>query len=164
SLGDVMKESAQTAFSLLRSRSHEYGFLDDFYKDVDIHLHIPAGATPKDGPSAGITLFTALYSIFSGFKIRNNVAMTGEITLRGLVLPIGGLKEKVLAAKRAGITKIIAPAKNQKDLEEIPKKHLKGLEFFFVKDIKDVISFAINFRNADLSIQPSTTYKQMVFN
>ena len=164
SLGDVMKESAQTAFSLLRSRSHEYGFPDDFYKDVDVHLHVPAGATPKDGPSAGITLFTALYSIFSGFKIRHNVAMTGEITLRGLVLPIGGLKEKVLAAKRAGISKIIAPARNQKDLDEIPKKHLKGLEFFFVKDIKDVVSFAINFRNTDLTILPSTTYKQLAFN
>jgi ATP-dependent Lon protease len=146
-LGDVMKESVQTAWSLLRSKWQEFGFVEDFYKNIDIHLHVPAGATPKDGPSAGITMFTALYSIFSGFHIKNSVAMTGEITLRGLVLPIGGLKEKVIAAKRAGISTIIAPEKNKKDLQEIPKQHLKGLSFFFVKEITEVISIAIDFED-----------------
>ena len=161
-LGDVMKESVQTAFSLLRSRSQEFGFVENFYKEVDVHIHVPAGATPKDGPSAGITMFTALYSLFSGFKVKNTVAMTGEITLRGLVLPIGGLKEKVIAAKRAGITTIIAPDKNKKDLQDIPKRHLKGLEFFFVKDISDVISIAIDFASEK---NRTTQQKQpLVFN
>ena len=164
SLGDVMKESAHTAFSLLRSRSAEYGFPKDFYKKTDIHLHVPAGATPKDGPSAGITIFTALFSVFTGHKVKHNVSMTGEISLRGLILPIGGLKEKVLAAKRAGITQIIAPSKNQKDLEEIPKRHLKGLEFFFVKDIKDVISIAIDFQNDVKTFTGRPNYTQLAFN
>lgn len=144
-LGDVMKESVETAFSLLRSRAVELGFKENFHKEYDIHIHVPAGATPKDGPSAGITMFTALYSLFSGCKVKNTVAMTGELTLRGLVLPIGGLKEKVIAAKRAGISTILAPDKNRGDLTEIPKRHLKGLEFFFVKDISEVISIAIDF-------------------
>lgn len=162
-LGDVMKESAETAFSLLRSRSSEYGFENDFHKNTDIHLHVPAGATPKDGPSAGITMFTALYSIFSGLKVRANVAMTGEITLRGFVLPIGGLKEKVLAAKRAGIDTIIAPAKNKKNLDEIPKRHLKNLHFYFVDDIRDVLSIAIDFTAVKKPIKAKSTLKPLQY-
>ena len=159
-LGDVMKESAQTAYSLLKSSAKEFSLGDTLFEKFDIHLHIPAGAIPKDGPSAGITMFTTLYSIFSGHKVKNNVAMTGEITLRGLVLPIGGLKEKVLAAKRAGITQIIAPAKNEKDLVDIPKKHLKGLEFFFVEDIKDVISLAMEKNKME---KHKSSYKQITY-
>jgi len=142
-LGEVMKESANIAMSVLRSRAKELGLPADFQKENDIHLHIPAGAIPKDGPSAGITLFTALYSLLSGKKVRNDVAMTGEITLRGQVLPIGGLKEKVLAAKRAGICHIILPEKNRQDLHEIPKQHIEGLEFFFVKNANEVLKHAI---------------------
>ena len=139
------------------SRAMFYLSKESFHKEFDIHIHVPAGATPKDGPSAGITMFTALYSLFSGCKVKNTVSMTGEITLRGLVLPIGGLKEKVIAAKRAGITAIIAPDKNRGDLTEIPKRHLKGLEFFFVKDISEVIAIAIDFssdRTKDIHQKP----------
>jgi ATP-dependent Lon protease len=162
-LGEVMKESAETAFSLLRSRSKEYGFADNFYENIDIHLHVPAGATPKDGPSAGITMFTALFSIFSNLKVKANVAMTGEITLRGMVLPIGGLKEKVLAAKRAGINTIIAPSKNQRDLDDIPKRHLKGLQFYFVDDIKDVVSLAIDFVDSNVKIKSKSQMKPTTY-
>ena len=142
-LGDVMKESASAALSYLRSNSEKFKIEPDFYEKYDIHIHVPAGAIPKDGPSAGITMFTALYSIFTGKCVRSDLAMTGEITLRGMVLPIGGIKEKVLAAKRAGIRSIIMPEKNRKDLEEIPKNNLKNLEFYFVKDMDEVIDRAV---------------------
>ena len=119
-LGDVMKESAEAAFTWVRAHSAELGLKDDFYKDIDIHIHVPEGAVPKDGPSAGVTMVTALTSVFTGIPVRQDVAMTGEMTLRGRVLPIGGLKEKTLAAFRAGITTLVIPKENTKDLEEIP--------------------------------------------
>jgi ATP-dependent Lon protease len=142
-LGDVMKESATAARSYLRANSAKFKIDPNFYEKYDVHIHVPAGAVPKDGPSAGITMFTALYSLFSEKCVKNNLAMTGEITLRGMVLPVGGIKEKVLAAKRAGIETIIMPAKNRKDLEEIPKKNIKDLNFQFVNDVDEVIDFAI---------------------
>src|SRR5690606_1060274 len=119
-LGDVMKESVSAAVSLLKSRAELLGIDPAQFKETDIHLHVPAGATPKDGPSAGVAMFTAIASLFSDRRVRADIAMTGEISLRGLVLPIGGLKEKVLAALRAGIKTIIAPKANEKDLPDIP--------------------------------------------
>jgi len=142
-LGDVMKESATAARSYLRANSDKFKIDPNFYEKYDVHIHVPAGAVPKDGPSAGITMFTALYSLFSEKCVKNNLAMTGEITLRGMVLPVGGIKEKVLAAKRAGIETIIMPEKNRKDLEEIPRKNIKDLNFQFVKDVDEVINYAI---------------------
>jgi ATP-dependent Lon protease len=142
-LGDVMKESASAALSFLRANSEKYDIENDFYEKYDTHIHVPAGAIPKDGPSAGITMFTALYSLYTGKCVRNDTAMTGEITLRGMILPVGGIKEKVLAAKRAGIKNIILPEKNKKDLEEIPKHNINNLNFHFIKHIDEVIQYAI---------------------
>ena len=142
-LGEVMKESATAARSYLRANSETFRIDPEFYEKYDVHIHVPAGAVPKDGPSAGITIFTALYSLFTDKCIKNNLAMTGEITLRGMVLPVGGIKEKVLAAKRAGIKTIILPAKNRKDLEEIPKKNTKDLTFHFVNHVDEVIKLAV---------------------
>jgi ATP-dependent Lon protease len=142
-LGDVMKESATAALSYLRANSDKYGLESDFHEKYDLHIHVPAGAIPKDGPSAGITIFTALYSLLTDQCVRNDLAMTGEITLRGMVLPIGGIKEKVLAAKRAGIKTVIMPSKNRKDLEEIPKTNVKNLNFHFVDDVDEVIHHAV---------------------
>jgi ATP-dependent Lon protease len=142
-LGDVMKESASAALSYLRANSDKYKLEPNFHEIYDVHIHVPAGAIPKDGPSAGITMFTALYSLFTDKCVRSDVAMTGEITLRGMVLPIGGIKEKVLAAKRAGIKSIIMPEKNRNDLEEIPKSNIKGLDIHFVKDMDEVIDLAV---------------------
>jgi ATP-dependent Lon protease len=142
-LGDVMKESAQAALSFVRSKSKELGIKEDFYDKTDIHIHVPAGGIPKDGPSAGLTIFLALTSLFTKRPIRSDVAMTGEITLRGLVLPVGGIKEKVLAAKRAGIHTIILPKKNEKDLEEIPKRIKKEMEFKFIQKMDEAIKLAL---------------------
>lgn len=139
SLGDVMKESAQVAFIYLKSHCKDLGISESMFKKNDFHIHVPDGATPKEGPSAGITLFTALFSLCTGRKVKDNVAMTGEISLRGNVLPVGGIKEKVLAAKRAGINRIIMSEKNKKDVEEIKKQYVKGVDFIFVNDINDVI-------------------------
>ncbi len=141
-LGDVMKESAQAAMSFLRAHASQFGLDEDFYEKYDTHIHVPAGAIPKDGPSAGITMFSALYSLMSDRQIKDNLAMTGEITLRGQVLPVGGIKEKVLAAKRAGIKEIIMPYKNQKDLEEIPKQNIKDISFHFVKEVNELLNLA----------------------
>ena len=144
SLGDVMKESAQAALSYVRSKADKLGLDLDFYKDKDIHLHVPAGAQPKDGPSAGVTMATALVSLISGRPVKGNISMTGEITLRGQVLPVGGIKEKVLAAYRAGSTTVILPKKNQADLEEdIPQEVRDKINFIFVEDIEDVLEAAL---------------------
>jgi ATP-dependent Lon protease len=145
SLGDVMKESAQAALSYVRSRSEELGLEEDFFKEHDIHLHVPAGAQPKDGPSAGVTMATALVSLLSNRSVRDDVSMTGEITLRGQVLRVGGIKEKVLAAYRAGSTTVILPRRNQVDLEEdIPEEVLEAIQFEFVDTIDDVLKIALD--------------------
>jgi ATP-dependent Lon protease len=142
-LGDVMKESAQAALSYVRSRETLLGINPDIFSKTDIHIHVPAGAIPKDGPSAGITMATALASLLSNIPVRRDVAMTGEVTLRGRVLPIGGLKEKILAAKRAKLSTVILPARNEKDLEEIPKHLLRGIRFVFAETMDDVIKAAL---------------------
>ena len=146
-LGDVMKESAHTALSFVRSKALELSLVDDaqenFLDKVDVHVHFPAGAIPKDGPSAGITIITALVSLFSGRKAKPNLAMTGEVTLRGLVLPVGGIKEKVLAAHRAGVKQVILPLRNQKDLDEIPQNVKDDIKFTFVKNVDEVLEAAL---------------------
>jgi ATP-dependent Lon protease len=142
-LGDVMKESAQAALAYVRSKSKELGIDEDFFEKNDIHIHVPAGAIPKDGPSAGVTMFVALTSLLTNKPVRNDVAMTGEITLRGLVLPVGGIKEKVLAGMRAGINTIILPKKNEKDLEEIPEHIRNKMNFQFIQRMDEAIELAL---------------------
>ncbi len=137
-LGDVMKESAQAALSYVRSKAEEFQIPKDVFRNTDIHIHAPAGAVPKDGPSAGVTLFTALLSLLSGRRVRSEIAMTGEITLRGLVLPVGGIKEKVLAARRAGIREVILPERNRSDVEEIKEKEIQELTFHYVTWMHDI--------------------------
>ena len=143
SLGDVMKESAQAALSYARAHARELGIDQRIFAQNDVHIHIPEGAIPKDGPSAGITIATALISLCTNRKVRWDVAMTGEITLQGNVLPIGGVKEKVLAAQRAGVKRVILPAPNKKDLIDIPKIVRKEIEFIFVETIHEVLAAAL---------------------
>jgi ATP-dependent Lon protease len=143
-IGDVMKESATAAFSLLRSRTEKLGIDAKLLAESDIHIHIPAGAIPKDGPSAGVAMFTALASLMMDRPVRHDVAMTGEITLRGLVLPIGGLKEKTLAAMRAGIKQVVVPKRNEKDLPEIPDEVKQTLKFHFVENVDEALAVALN--------------------
>ena len=143
SLGDVMKESAQTALSLIRSRAESLGIEPDFFENSDIHVHVPAGAIPKDGPSAGVTIATSLASLLTNRPVRPDVAMTGEITLRGTVLPIGGVKEKVLAARRAGIKTVLLPHRNQKDIEDVPESVRAEMELLFVEKLEDVLAIAL---------------------
>lgn len=142
-LGDVMKESAMAAISYLKSNAEKYGIDYRVFDKYDLHVHVPAGAVPKDGPSAGITMLTALASVFTQRKVKNKTAMTGEITLRGNVLPVGGIKEKILAARRAGIKDIILSKRNQKDIEEIDAQYLKGLDFHFVEKADEVLDLAL---------------------
>jgi ATP-dependent Lon protease len=142
-LGDVMKESAQAALSLVKSRAETLGIDADIFKKNDLHIHIPAGAIPKDGPSAGVTLFVALVSLLTGRRISKDVAMTGEISLRGLVLPVGGIKEKVLAAKRAGISIVLLPELNRRDMEEIPTSGREGIRFEFLKTADEALRLAL---------------------
>ncbi len=142
-LGDVMKESGQAAMSFVRSQAARLGISEETLKNFDLHVHVPAGGIPKDGPSAGVTMLTALVSLLTGIKVRSDVAMTGEITLRGNVLPVGGIKEKVLAAKRAGVKRIIMPERNKKDLVEIPKQNLEGIEFIFAHRMDEVLENAL---------------------
>ncbi len=142
-LGDVMKESATAAMTYVRSHTDILGLDEDFNENTDIHVHVPAGAIPKDGPSAGVGMFTAIVSLLTGIPVKNRVAMTGEITLRGNVLPVGGVKEKITAAHRAGIKTIILPDHNRKDLEEIPDHIKKDLDFHFAKEMMDVTDFAL---------------------
>jgi ATP-dependent Lon protease len=137
-LGDVMKESAQAALSVARARANDLGLADDFFENHDIHIHVPAGATPKDGPSAGVTLVTALFSALTGKPVAADTAMTGEITLRGRVLPVGGIKEKILAAMSHGVRRVFLPARNAHDLEEIPKELRRRVEVILVNTIDEI--------------------------
>jgi len=138
-----MKESAQAALSLVKSRCQELGIAPDALKDTDIHIHVPAGAVPKDGPSAGVAMFTAIASLFTDRTVRSDVAMTGEITLRGLVLPIGGQKEKTLAAQRAGVKTVIIPKLNEKDLPDVPAEVKEKLEFVLAETVDEVLAAAL---------------------
>lgn len=142
-MGDVMKESARTALSYVRSVSGKYKVAETFYKKHDFHIHIPEGAVPKDGPSAGITMATALLSAVTKTPVRADLAMTGEVTLRGRVLPIGGLKEKLLAAKTAGVKTVLVPKENEKDVEEISEEIREGLEIIFVETMEEVAERAL---------------------
>jgi ATP-dependent Lon protease len=138
-----MKESAQAALSLVKSRAEVLGIEPDIFKKSDLHVHLPAGAIPKDGPSAGVTLFVAMVSLLTQRRISKDVAMTGEISLRGLVLPVGGIKEKVLAAKRAGISCVLLPELNRNDLEEIPIPAREGIRFEFLKTVDEALRLAL---------------------
>ena len=142
-LGDVMKESAAAALSFIRSNAETIGISKDFFQELDIHIHVPSGAIPKDGPSAGVTILTALVSLLTNRAVKKDLAMTGEITLRGTVLPVGGIKEKVLAAHRAGIKTLILPKWNKRDLVDIPQKVQKEIEFHFVDEMLEVLKLAI---------------------
>jgi ATP-dependent Lon protease len=142
-LGDVMKESAVIALEYLKAHSTLLGLEQDVFDTHNVHIHVPEGATPKDGPSAGITMLTSLASLFTQQKVKKNLAMTGEITLRGDVLPVGGIKEKILAAKRAKITEIILCDKNKKDVDEINQDYLKGLTFHYVRKMEEVLTLAL---------------------
>jgi ATP-dependent Lon protease len=139
SVGNVMQESARAALSFVRSRTAQLGIEDNFFDRSDIHLHIPAGAQPKDGPSAGVTMATALVSLISGRKVKPNVGMTGEITLRGQVLPVGGIKEKVLAAHRNGLITVVIPKRNEPDLEDVPDEIQKSMKFVLVDTVDQVL-------------------------
>lgn len=142
-LGEVMRESARAALSYVRAEASSLGLPRDFFNGVDIHLHVPAGAIPKDGPSAGIAMTTALASLLTGRPVKDDVAMTGEVTLRGKVLPIGGLKEKVLAAHRAGIKTVILPKRNERDLDEIPDDLRADMQFIAVDHVEEVLKAAL---------------------
>jgi ATP-dependent Lon protease len=148
-LGDVMKESAQAALSLVKSRSGDFGIQPEAFEKSDVHVHVPAGATPKDGPSAGVAMFTALASLLANRQVRSDTAMTGEISLRGLVLPVGGIKEKVLAAHRAGLRRVLLPARNRKDYDEIPATARDDLEFVWLETVNDALDAALERGRAD---------------
>ncbi|TAK24035.1 MAG: endopeptidase La [Myxococcaceae bacterium] len=158
-LGDVMKESARAALTYVRSHAEELGVPTDAMEKHDVHIHVPAGAVPKDGPSAGVTMFTALTSLLTGRRVRPDTAMTGECTLRGKVMPVGGIKAKVLAAHRAGITRVILPARNERDLEEIPTSVREAMEFIFADDMREVLAAALEpAGNAgDVLVPPAAT-------
>jgi ATP-dependent Lon protease len=142
-LGEVMKESAQAALTLVKSRSEALGIDPTIFEKSDVHVHVPAGAIPKDGPSAGVAMFLALASLFTGRTVRSDIAMTGEISLRGLVLPIGGVKEKVLAAARAGITTVMLPSRNRKDLEDVPEAAREEVHFVWLDSVDDAVAAAL---------------------
>ena len=142
-LGDVMRESVQAALTLVKSRASQLGIDPAVFEKSDIHVHVPAGATPKDGPSAGVAMFTALASLLTNRTVRHDTAMTGEISLRGLVLPVGGIKEKVVAAAAAGLTRVMLPARNRRDFEEIPKSAREKLTFIWLEQVDDAIANAL---------------------
>jgi len=142
-LGEVMRESAQAALSLVKTRASAIGFDPAQFEKSDIHIHVPAGAIPKDGPSAGVAMFSALVSLLTGRTVRSDTAMTGEISLRGLVLPVGGIKEKTAAAARAGLTRVMLPARNRKDLEDISEEVRRKVEFVFLERVDDAIAAAL---------------------
>jgi ATP-dependent Lon protease len=158
-LGDVMKESASAALSFIRTNAKDLGVNPDFFDDLDIHIHVPAGAIPKDGPSAGVTMLTALVSLLTNRKVKKQLAMTGEITLRGAVLPVGGIKEKVLAAYRAGIKTILLPAWNRKDIEDIPSDVQKNISFHFISDMMEMVKLALE--NGDWKKPVKTRVKKV---
>src|SRR5690606_1140237 len=155
-LGDVMQESAKAALSYIKSHAQQLGVELADLDASDLHIHVPAGAVPKDGPSAGVTMFTALVSLFSGRRVRTDTAMTGECTLRGRVLPVGGIKAKVLAAHRAGIRRIILPEQNRRDIDDVPEAALVDLEILFVQDMADVLHEALETETGQLSVVPGT--------
>jgi ATP-dependent Lon protease len=148
-LGDVMKESAQAALSLVKAQASDFGIDPKQFDHSDIHVHVPAGAIPKDGPSAGVAMFISLTSLLKGKAVRPDVAMTGEISLRGLVMPVGGIKEKMIAAARAGIRKVILPARNKRDLEDIPQSAKALLEFVWVEHVSEALEVALGSQAAD---------------
>ena len=154
-LGDVMQESAQAAMSYLRTRSQSLGLARDFYRHLDIHLHVPEGAIPKDGPSAGITIATSITSALTNIPVRGDIAMTGEITVRGKVLPIGGLKEKMLAAHRNGIHELVLPKENEKDLYDIPEVIKKDMKLNFVESMDEVLKIALEREVTPLPLAPA---------
>ncbi len=156
-LGEVMQESAQAALSYLRTRARKYRIEAKAIAESDIHLHVPAGATPKDGPSAGVAITAALVSLFTGRPVRGDIAMTGEITLRGRVLPVGGIRDKVLGAQRAGIKTVILPRKNERDLEEIPDPIRKQMKFQMVENIDEALDLALRKKVA----RPTAAKKKM---
>jgi ATP-dependent Lon protease len=139
-LGDVMKESAQAALSLVKNRAEALGIDPQIFSKIDIHVHVPAGATPKDGPSAGVAMFMALTSLLTGRAVRNDTAMTGEISLRGLVMPVGGIKEKVVAAAAAGLRRVMLPARNRRDWDDIPEDARNQLEFVWLERAEDAVA------------------------
>jgi ATP-dependent Lon protease len=148
-LGEVMRESAQAALSIVKNRAAALGIDETRFEKSDIHIHVPAGAIPKDGPSAGVAMFMALVSLLTERTVRNDTAMTGEISLRGLVLPVGGIKEKVVAAAGAGIKRVLLPARNQKDYEDIPEEARKGLEFIWLERVDEAVAAAVESPPAD---------------
>jgi ATP-dependent Lon protease len=164
SLGDVMKESAQAALSYVRSHAETLGVATDFFEKSDIHVHVPAGGIPKDGPSGGVTLAASIASLLSGRPVRSDIAMTGEITLRGKVLPVGGIKEKVLAARRAGIKTIILPKRNERDLEDIPAEVRAELTFKFVETVDEVLNLALRNGNSELASTAAVPPERTVLN
>lgn len=143
-LGDVMKESCHAALSYIRARGQSFGLAEKFFQKIDVHVHVPEGAVPKDGPSAGIAITTAIISALTKIPVNRRVSMTGEITLRGRVLEIGGIKEKVIAAHRAGLKTVIMPKENKKDLEDVPKEVMKDLRFHFVSHMDEVLPIALD--------------------
>ena len=164
SLGDVMKESAQAALSYVRSHAETLGVATDFFEKSDIHVHVPAGGIPKDGPSGGVTLAASIASLLSGRPVRSDIAMTGEITLRGKVLPVGGIKEKVLAARRAGIKTIILPKRNERDLEDIPAEVRAELTFKFVETVDEVLNLALRNGSSELASSAAVPPERTVLN
>ena len=142
-LGDVMKESATLAYEFIKTHAEEYGIDEKIFEDKKVHLHVPEGATPKDGPSAGITILSSILSSFTGKKVKANIAMTGEITLRGKLLPVGGIKEKILAAKRAGIYDIVLSSENQKDINDIKENFIEGMNFHYFSSMKEAVGFIL---------------------
>ena len=154
-LGEVMKESAQAALSLVKNRASVFGIDETRFEKADIHIHVPAGAIPKDGPSAGVAMFMALVSLMREHTVRSDTAMTGEISLRGLVLPVGGIKEKVVAAHRAGIKRVMLPARNRKDFEDIPEEARKEMEFVWLERVDEAVAAALQTETVS-EVEPST--------
>ncbi len=155
-----MQESAKAALSYVRSRAEQLDLKQDFFENTDIHLHIPAGAQPKDGPSAGVTIATALVSLVSGQVVRSDLGMTGEITLRGQVMPVGGIKEKVLAAHRSGLKTVILPKRNEADLEDLPEEVIDQIDFVFVDTVDEVLQAALEKPKSDTKTKKEKTSKK----